>query len=135
MKYTFPAVFTPAEEGGYLVDFPDITNNTKFKCYTDGESVTDALENAADALNLMLWEMEEEEAEIPAPTPPQNMKAPAGGFISLVQADTLKYREENDAKAVKKTITIPHWMDIAGKRQNVNFSQVLQNALLPILKV
>lgn len=135
MKYTYTAVFTPAEEGGYLVDFPDITDHSDYGCFTDGNTIVEAMDNAKDVLNLVLWTMEEDGVEIPKATPPQNMKAPEGGFISLIQADTLKYREENDSKAVKKTITIPHWMDIAGKRKNVNFSQVMQNALMPILKV
>ena len=88
-KYLFPAVFTPAEEGGYLVKFPDLSN-----VFTDGDSMEEAVENAADALNLMLFD--EDPEKIPAPTPIEKVKAPEGGFVSLILADTVAYQEVYD---------------------------------------
>ena len=88
-KYLFPAVFTPAEEGGYLVNFPDLSN-----VFTDGDSMEEAVENAADALNLMLFD--EDPEKIPAPTPIEKVKAPEGGFVSLILADTVAYQEVYD---------------------------------------
>ena len=72
-KYSFPAVFAPAEEGGYFITFPDLEN-----CFTDGDTTEEALENASDALNLMLYD--EKPENIPQPTPIEKVKAPAGGF-------------------------------------------------------
>ena len=85
-KYSFPAVFAPAEEGGYLITFPDLEN-----CFTDGDTTEEALENASDALNLMLYD--EKPENIPQPTPIEKVKAPNGGFVSLVLADTTAYKE------------------------------------------
>lgn len=88
-KYVFPAVFTPAEEGGYLVTFPDIDN-----VFTDGDTKEEAIENASDALNLMLYHTKLE--DIPAPTDINELKAPKGGFLSFVLADLDKYQETID---------------------------------------
>lgn len=85
-KYVFPAVFTPAEEGGYLVTFPDLEN-----VFTDGDTQEEALENASDALNLMLYD--EAKENIPEATDISEVKAPKGGFVNYILADTVAYRE------------------------------------------
>ena len=65
-KYAFPAIFRwDEEEQVYDVTFPDIEN-----CFTAGENQPEALENAADALALILCDMEDEHAVIPLPAPP-----------------------------------------------------------------
>ena len=135
MKYIFPAVFEPAEEGGYCVNFPDITDHTSYGCFTDGDDVAEALYNAGDALSLVLWQMEEDGAEIPAPSSLSALEVPKGGFVNLIAADTQAYREMYDTKAVRKNVTIPHWLDVMAAKRKINFSQVLQNALREELHV
>lgn len=130
MKYVYPVIFTPAEEGGYLIDFPDFPH-----IHTDGDSLEDAFDMAEDALNLWLWNAEEERKEIPAPTDAATLHVPAGSVVSLVRADTLAYRRHHDAQAVKKTLSIPRWLDTLAKERNVNFSNVLQHALMNELQV
>ena len=61
MKYVYPALFQP-EEGGFFILFPDIDG-----CFTQAASIPEGLDMAADALNLMLWHMEEEHMEIQNP--------------------------------------------------------------------
>lgn len=131
-KYAFPAVFRPApeDEGGYTVKFPDIPN-----CFTEGESIADALEAAADALCLMLYDMEENGAAIPDPSSVSELHANNGEIVSLVACDTLEYRKFFDKKAVKKTLTIPNWLNIMAERNGVNFSAVLQDALIAKLNL
>lgn len=124
MKYIYPAVFTPETDGGYLVDFPDIPN-----CFTDGDTLEEAFENAEDALALTLWGMEEEKSEIVPPTSVDKIVAPPGGYVFLIKADTLPVRKMNDTRAVRKNITLPGWMDTLAKERNINFSQLLQNAI------
>ncbi len=85
-KYVFPAVFKPAEEGGYYVTFPDLEN-----CFTDGDTQEEALENANDVLNLMLYD--EKAENIPEHTNINDIKVPKNGFASLILADTEAYRE------------------------------------------
>ena len=122
-KYIYPAVFTK-EDSLYSVHFPDFES-----CYTQGESLQDAFEMAADVLCLTLYEMEEAAQKIPEPSAVKSIETQETEFVSLVSCDTLEYRKLYDNKAVKKTLTIPTWLNTMAEKQSVNFSAVLQNAL------
>ena len=124
-KYVYPAVFTKEGEQ-YSVAFPDIEG-----CYTCGDSLVEAVSNAQDALCLMLYDMEESGKVIPAPSDALEIEKTLGNneFISLVSCDTLEYRQYFDQKAVKKTLTIPSWLNTLAEREGINFSWVLQAAL------
>ena len=136
MKYIYPAVFTfdTSDEnfpnGVYLVNFPDLD-----ACHTFGNTLEEAYNMAEDVLNLTLWDMEESKENIPAPSNPQNIKCNENSFVSLISADTLAYRKLYDKKAVKKTLTIPAWLNNLALERNVNFSNILQNALIKELGV
>lgn len=130
MKYIYPAIFTRSSEGGYEIHFPDFPH-----IHTDGDSLNDAFDMAEDALNLWLWNAEEKNQDIPRPTNPVTLKLSTGSFISLIKADTIEYRKHHDTQAVKKTLTIPQWLDTLAKEKNINFSNVLQNALISELKI
>lgn len=86
-KYTYPAIFT-REGTFYSVRFPDLES-----CYTQGEDLQDAYEMASDVLCLTLYNLEEENAVIPAPSEATSIDAGENGFISLVSCDTLAYRK------------------------------------------
>ncbi|MCI6795787.1 MAG: type II toxin-antitoxin system HicB family antitoxin [Lachnospiraceae bacterium] len=129
-KYAYPAVFTPERGGGYSVYFPDIEG-----CYTQGDDMADAIFMAEDALELMLYEYEEGNKEMPKASDLQKIKSNEGEIVSYVSADTLKYRKRFNNKAVKKTLSIPEWMNEAAMRENINFSQVLQDALVQRLNL
>lgn len=129
-KYAYPAVFTPERGGGYSVYFPDIEG-----CYTQGDDMADAIFMAEDALELMLYEYEEGNKEMPKASDLQKIKSNEGEIVSYVSADTLKYRKMFNNKAVKKTLSIPEWMNEAAMRENINFSQVLQDALVQRLNL
>ena len=124
MKYIYPAVFT--KDGDfYIVKFPDIEG-----CYTQGETLSEAVEMAEDALCLMLYDYEEEGKKIPEPSDIKKIKVSSNeDFVSLVSCDTLEYRKFYDNKAVKKTLTIPSWLNTMSEKEGINFSSVLQNAL------
>lgn len=124
MTYIYPAVFTPEADGGYLVDFPDIPN-----CFTDGDDLADAFENAEDALALKLWYMEEHGETIAPPFVPASLEVADGASVALVKADTIAVRRLNDTRAVRKNITLPGWLDAVAKEHHINFSQLLQNAI------
>lgn len=130
MKYVFPAIFHPEEEGGYSVFFPDIDG-----CFTQGETMADALDMAEDALNLMLWDMEKRRVNIPEASDAREIKANPGDYVSLIRADTADYRRKHDTKAVKKTLSIPAWLNTLAVDRGVNFSNVLQQALLKTLDI
>lgn len=122
-KYAFPAVFTP-EEGGISVHFPDVEG-----CFTSGETIDEALYMAADALALMLYDREEEGLPIPTPSPIDAIIPSGSAFTSYIRCDTVEYRRLFHSKAVKKTLTLPAWLNTLAEREGINFSAILQTAL------
>lgn len=130
MKYVYPAIFTPETEGGYSVAFPDVEG-----CYTQGEDLAEAIFMAEDALALTLYGLEEDGQTIPVPTPLSEIKASEGDTVTLVKADTMEYRKMYNSKAVKKTLTIPGWLNDQAEKANVNFSKLLQDALMSELHI
>lgn len=128
-KYLYPALF--AREGDlYTVRFPDLDS-----CYTQGDSLQDAYDMAADVLCLTLYNLEEQEAEIPAASDISSIHTTEGEFASLISCDTLEYRQFYDNRAVKKTLTIPSWLNTMSERAGINFSAVLQTALKEQLRL
>ena len=124
-RHVYPAIFHPEKEGGFSIFFPDIEG-----CYTQGDTMVEAVEMAEDALNLMLWDKEENKEPIPHPSMPQDIRLEdPSDCIVWVSADTFKYRKMHDTKSVKKTLSIPRWLDTLATDNNINFSNVLQNAL------
>ncbi|MCH5352981.1 MAG: type II toxin-antitoxin system HicB family antitoxin [Acutalibacter sp.] len=123
-KYVFPAIFTPEENGAYSVRFPDVPG-----CYTSGESLPEAIEMAEDALCLLLYDMEESGEALPIPSDISTVSKDSQEFVTLIACDTLEYRKLYDNKAVKKTLSIPAWLNTMAEKQGVNFSQVLQTGL------
>lgn len=122
-KYCYPAVLTP-EDGGYSVEFPDVEG-----CYTCGDSLEEAITMAEDALALMLTNLEDEGETIPEASDARMVKREEGEIVTLILADTAAYRKKTSNAAVKKTLTIPQWLNTAAEAANVNFSQTLQEAL------
>lgn len=124
-KYAYPAIFTPEEDGGFSVAFPDLEG-----CFTCGDDMADALFMAEDALALVLYGYESDGREIPAPSKMEDLKLNDGEFVNSVACDTMEYRKRFNNKAVKKTLTIPEWLNETAMAMNINFSQVLQDALI-----
>lgn len=128
-KYVFPAVFRK-EKKGYYIYFPDVD-----ACFTQGNDLQDGLDAANDVLCMTLYDMEENGKAIPVPSDPAAIKTNAGEFVTLVGCDTLEYRKFHNSKAVKKTLTVPQWLDEMAMKENVNFSQTLQQALMDRLHI
>lgn len=128
-KYVYPAIFE--KEGSlYSITFPDLPN-----CISSGENIQDAVENAADALCLILYHMEKKGEAIPKASDPVSVKVQQNSFVSLVSCDTIEYEKFYNNKAVKKTLTIPQWLNEKAMQNNINFSNVLQNALMEQLNI
>lgn len=124
MKYVFPAIFHPAAEGGYTVTFPDIE-----EAFTEGETIAECIEMAEDVLCLMLYERELHSQLIPVATDIHDVIQMPGDIVTLIKCDTMDYRRFYLNKAVKKTLTIPEWLNIEATAKGYNFSAVLQEAL------
>ncbi|MBS5038294.1 MAG: type II toxin-antitoxin system HicB family antitoxin [Fusobacterium sp.] len=123
--YIFPAVFLK-EEDGYSVSFPDIDG-----AFTCGETFEEALFMAKDCLELNLDTVD----EIPHVSDIDKIKLNENEYLVMVQADMLNFRKKNDNKPVKKTLTIPKWLNDLGIEKKINFSKVLQDALKEKLQV
>lgn len=124
-KLFYPAIFHIAEEGGFWVTFPDLP-----ECMTHGDNMQEAYEMAVDALGLALTSREQEKQEIPAASELNNLSVNKDEYCVIVEFDMLAYKKRTNSKAVKKTLSIPEWLNEAAIAAGVNFSQVLQEALM-----
>lgn len=121
-KYTFAAVFTPEADGGYSIRFPQLDG-----CFSQGDSFDEARAMARDAMSLYLYTLEQNEVSIPAPE--MNVATAPGEIVVPISAWMTPFRDEMENRAVKKTLTIPAWLNDAAEKRNANFSQILQSAL------
>ena len=123
-KYVYPAIFTQ-EETGFSVWFPDLEG-----CYTCGDDLN-AIVMAEDVLAYVLYDYEREGKEIPKPSARNMLQLESEqDFVNDIACDTIEYAKLHNNKAVKKTLTIPEWLNEEAMALGVNFSQVLQEALL-----
>lgn len=128
MKLVYPAVFTPCiEKEGYTVEVPDLPG-----CVTEGKDLVDAIEMGVDAASGWVLGELEEGNNIPAPSlRKENIKLEdPESFVSVLVLDMDAYAEKYGDKTVRKNITIPAWLNTYGEKNNINFSRVLQDALL-----
>lgn len=125
MKYVYPAVFTKENNGQYSIVFNDLEN-----CYTGADTLEEGIEMAEDVLSLVLYGYEKDGIEIPTPSKAEDIPLNSNEFVNYIKADTMVYRKMYNNKAVKKTLTIPEWLNEEALSLNINFSQVLQEALM-----
>lgn len=123
-KLFYPAIFHTAEEGGFWVSFPDIP-----ECLTEGDDMQAAYEMAVEALGIALVGRKEDGEEIPKPTE-VNQISVGDGVLVIVEFDMLEYQKKHNSRAVKKTLSIPEWLNEEAMAKGINFSQVLQEALM-----
>lgn len=122
-KLFYPAVFHK-EDNGFWVTFPDFP-----ECFTEGDNIEHAYQMAFDALGLAIVSRHEEHVDIPAPSPIDTIQA-EGGIITIINFDLIEYLKKHNSKAVKKTLSIPEWLNEEALRLGLNFSQILQEALM-----
>lgn len=123
-KLFYPAIFHKAEEGGFWISFPDLP-----ECFTEGEDMAQAYKMAVEALGLAIVSRKENQEEIPEATEIDKID-PEDGRVVIVEFDLLEYLKKYESKAVKKTLSIPKWLNEEAVAMGVNFSQVLQEALM-----
>ncbi len=133
MLSVYPACFL-REENGYSVIFPDLD------LATCGETIDEAMAMAVDCLAGRLHWLKQDGEVIPEPSPMNSIDPaaiskeleiePEEAFVNMVSVDAEAYAKEHFDKSVRKTLTIPAWLNSAALEMNLNFSQVLQEALL-----
>lgn len=125
MKYVYPACFYKETDGRYSVVVTD------FSLATFGDDLADAMYMAADAAAGRILIDLEEGVPLPSPSEISSIELEEGnGFVSMIYIDLDAARPAHDEKPVKKTLTIPSWLNQAAERKNVNFSATLKDALI-----
>lgn len=124
-KFFYPALFHKAEEGGFWISFPDIP-----ECLTQGDDMRQAYEMAVDTLGLALTYREKEQPPFPASSDPTTITLEPDSFLVVIEFDMLAYIKRTNSRAVKNTLSIPEWLNEAAITMDLNFSQILQEALL-----
>lgn len=130
MIYVYPATIQREEDGRYSIWFEDLPG-----CATSGETLADAIVMARDAMGGWLDCALSNGDDIPEPSNPSDRRLESGQEAALIDMDLELYRRENDQRAIKKTLTIPAWLNTRAERAGVNFSQTLQDALCAQLNV
>lgn len=122
-RYFYPAIFIYEPDKEIAVDFPDL------KCATSGTNDDDALLSARELLGCVLYGLEEDEEEIPAPTPLSEIQVKENERAVLIDVYMPSIRMANINRSINRTVTLPAWLNAAALERNINFSQVLQDAL------
>ncbi|OME86897.1 pilus assembly protein HicB [Paenibacillus sp. FSL A5-0031] len=122
-RYVFPAIFDYADDG-ISVEFPDLPG-----ALTCGDTDEEALRMARECMALHLYGMETDNEIIPQPTRSLNVKLDVNQIVVLIDVWMPIFRDKVAEQAVKKTLTIPKWLDDLATDQKVNFSRVLQDGL------
>lgn len=127
MKLIYPAIFYPYSDGsgGYVVEFPDLPG-----CVTGGKDLAEALEMAVDAASGWVLDELEEGNPVPRASKYQEVQPKDSGQVNMILLNMDEYAERYGEKAVRKNVTIPAWLNTFAEKQSINFSQILQEALL-----
>lgn len=127
-KHFYPAIFAE-EDIGYAIRFPDLEG-----CFTEGDTLDEAYEMAVDAIGLYL-EQQDGNFSFPKTSNPKQIQTNSNEFVVLIEFDDLEYLKKHGNKAVKKTLTIPLWLNHQAEKANAPFSQILQQGLKEYLHI
>ena len=132
MKLIYPAVFYPFSDGsgGYTVEFPDLPG-----CVTEGRDLEEAFEMAIDAASGWVLDELEQGNQVPKASGYDEVKPREKGQVNIILLDIDRYAEQYGEKAVRKNVTIPAWLNTFAEKRKINFSQVLQEALMAKLNI
>ena len=130
MNYIYPAIFYPEEDGRFSVIFPDLNDLATY-----GDTLADAFAMAQEACGQYLFSCLHDGEPLPAPTPLNQVeKDEADALVNLVVVNLDEYARTYDDKAVKKTLSIPAWLNTACEKNGINYSKVLKDALIAKLQ-
>ncbi len=124
MEYVYPAIFHMNSDQSYTITYPDLPG-----CISEGKSLGNALHMAQAALTQWIEYLTDENQEIPRASSIHEIESEVGEFVNLIRADV------KDGRAVRRTVSIPKWMDEQASEQNLSLSRILQDALRDRLPV
>ena len=122
-RYFYPAIFTYEDGQEIAVTFPDLD------VATSGENEDDALLSARELLGCVLYGLEDDGEQIPAPTPLSKIRTEENERAILVDVYMPSIRMAQVNRSISRTVTLPAWLNAVALERNVNFSQILQEAL------
>lgn len=122
-RYIFPAIFHFADDG-ISVEFPDLPG-----CFSYGDDELHAVTNAKEALELHIFGLEDDSEPIPSPSHIRDITVKENETVVLIDVWMKPVRDYMQNKAIKKTLTIPKWLNDVAVENDVNFSQLLQVAI------
>lgn len=137
MLSVYPACFFKEDNGSYSVIFPDLNHLS-----TCGDTAEEAMSMAVDCLAGYLYTSKRDRESVPEPSSMKSVDlesiardiyegdVPEEAFVNMVSVDVEEYARKHFEKSVRKTLTIPAWLNAAAIEQGINFSQVLQEALM-----
>lgn len=117
-EYVYPAIFHPNEDGSFTITYPDLSG-----CISEGKSLGNAVYMAQSALTQWIEYLTDKKQPIPLASNLEDIKITQGEFINFIRADV------RDNRAVKRTVSIPKWMDEQVIESGLSLSRVLQDAL------
>jgi predicted RNase H-like HicB family nuclease len=118
MEYVYPAIFHKNVDESYTIVYPDLPG-----CTSEGKTLGNAMYMAQSALTQWIGYLTDKKQEIPKASSVQEVKTSAGEFVNLIRVDV------KDGRAVKRTVSIPKWMDDKAIQSGLSLSRVLQEAL------
>lgn len=121
--YIYPAVIEHCEDN-YCLYYPDLPG-----CASSGDTVEKAVELGKAAAQEYLWELEHDGEDIPAATPTDRLSLNTGDAICIVDVNMFPIRAKMDNRTVKKTLTIPWYLNELAEARRINFSHTLRQAL------
>lgn len=119
MEYVYPAVFQENDDGSYTILFPDLPG-----CISEGKTLADAMRMAEMALTQWIGYLTDRKEALPNATAAKQIEAGQKEFVNLIRADV------RDNRAVRRTVSIPKWMDEQAVETGLSLSRVLQEALV-----
>lgn len=128
--YIYPAIIKKLGDKDYNIRLKDFEN-----IITYGESIDEAYDMAEDALKLEIFDLYSDKLEIPNATDITDIEVKSDETLILVKVNMKNILKQYDNKAIKKTLTIPSWLNKLAEEKKINFSQVLQDALKKILDI
>ena len=117
-EYVYPALFHPNGNGSFTVTYPDLPG-----CISEGKSLGNAMYMAQSALTQWVEYLKDKKQPIPSASSFESIETSQGDFVNLIRADI------KDSRAVKRTVSIPKWMDDKVIEYGFSLSRVLQDAL------
>lgn len=123
-EYVYPALFHPNEDGSFTITYPDLPG-----CITEGKSLENAMYMAQSALTQWLEYAADNKQVVPSASHLQDIRTSSNEFVNLIRADI------KDGRAVKRTVSIPKWMDDKVSESGLSLSRVLQDALKARLNI